>query len=455
MRFKICLEDIEQTEEDLLVSNDEIELVEPYVEDHQRMKSLDEAFESVQLLEETIAIIQQNPEGLNPAGLKLVQRNHNLACSATGIKNVGSIYPSTENLRSISARQYNTRVALEGLKDTVMRIFHAIKNAIKSVIDWFLNFFRSVDHAFKSSLKKIHTLKDYVKAQDKKLEFSPNGKFQNAVAISKLKSSSKGDVEVGMRNLEGFVDVVIKTIGQYTAKNMQQTLGIVEKIVFEKEQPITAMPSPMPDPGGFSEVNIPNYLTPKDMLSTQYEHALPGMTKPSIFDIDYTKLNKDLVYKEALNIYAQSKFFFAVDPQGLINPQEIPFLTKDKLYIFLGNMQNICEKYLLNSESFKTITEGKKKLDKLITVYLDKESKKPKEDKNQNEFNKPTDQYDKYGFKETDTDMFRFSYMIRCFNSYLDNVPVKMITNTAKLTQEALYYGIAFASDNVNALKAK
>lgn len=455
MRFKICLEDIEQTEEDLLVSNDEIELVEPYVEDHQRMKSLDEAFESVQLLEETIAIIQQNPEGLNPAGLKLVQRNHNLACSATGIKNAGSIYPSTENLRSISARQYNTKVALEGLKDTVMRIFHAIKNAIKSVIDWFFNFFRSVDHAFKSSLKKIHTLKDYVKAQEKKLEYMPNTKFQNAVAISKLKSSSKGDVELGMRNLEGFVDVVIKTIKDYTSDTMMATLGMVEKIVFEKAQPTTAIPAPMNTTRDFIETNIPSHLTPKDMVAAQYELQLPGCIRPSIFKLDESIWSKGVVYRQGLNTYSQAKFFFAVRPEDLINPQEIPFLTKDKLYIFLGNMQNICEKYLLNSESFKSITEGKKKLDKLITVYLDKESKKPKEDKEQNEFNKPTDQYDKYGFKETDTDMFRFSYMIRCFNSYLDNVPVKLITNTAKLTQEALYYGIAFASDNVNALKAK
>lgn len=455
MRFKICLEEIENTEEDLLVSNHEIELVEPYVEDHERMKSLDEAFESVALLEETISVIRQNPEGLNKAGLQLTDRTHSMVCRNMGINKTGSFYPSTESLKSYSARQRNTTIALENIKETVMRIFYAIKNAIKSVIDWFLNFFRSADHTYKTALKKIKSLKEYIRSNHSGLSDLPKSKFQNAVAISKIRSSKVGDVDSGMRNLEDFVDVVIDTTKEYTSKAMVSTLAIVEKTVFEKAQPMNAIFSPMQYPDSFVETNIPGYLPPKNMVAIQYEHILPGMSRPSSFKIDISSLTKDFVYKESLNLYMQSKFFLAIRSDDMINPQEIPFLSKDKLQLFLSTMENICEKYLFNSEVFKAITEGKKRLDKLMTIYLDKESKKPKENKEQNEYNKPTDQYDKYGFKETDSDMFRFSYMIRCFNSYLDNVPVKMITNTAKLVQEALYYGIAFASDNVNALKAK
>lgn len=457
MKFSIGLEDIEEegSSEDLLVSNSEVELVEPYVEHNQQTKAVERAFEAIRMLEDTLCIVRENHEGMTAGSLRMLNHSTSVAASLVGQPQPIKVTSSMENISSISARMRNTKVALESIKKFILDIWQAIKNAIKQVIAWLLRFFHQSTASYKKTLDKIKYLRKSLASNPGLTKETPRTKFNNAVAINKLKTTEQGEILRGVVNLKIYTDVVTKTLNEYTHKTMLATLDDAEKTLLQKKEPKTDIRNHMTLPSFFVEQFIDGYATPDFMQSYRGDLILPGSVFPAVFQISATALT-NLKYKRSLVLLANSKFFFASSVKNIATPQEVDFLDKNNLDLYLQTLEAICMDSIKNEDNVTKIVDAKKRLDQLISHFLNKESKNEEQqttvplggniDLPQNE--------DDYGFKLSDTPMFRFSFMIRSMNSYMDNLPIKMLIEHSKLVQDTLYYGLAYAADNINDLKA-
>ena len=147
----------------------------------------------------------------------------------------------------------------------------------------------------------------------------------------------------------------------------------------------------------------------------------------------------------------------ATHSKDIVTPAEVEYLDKTNLDLYLQTLEAICMDSIKNEQNVDKVVGAKKRLDQLISQFLNKEDKKsPEEESTVSESSRIelSSKEDEYGFKESDTAMFRFSFMIRSMNSYMDNLPIKMLVEHAKLVQDTLYYGLAYATDNINDLKA-
>lgn len=154
-------------------------------------RDLDNAVEAVVSLEKLRDVLQRS---LDTGGMSVTAAKATSVCleniyTTVGLKKSNTSYPALESFNSSSARKVNTKLAIEGIGQSIDRIWQAISSAINRVASRLKDKLGSLSFALKSYANQIKAIKLVI---SKAKRDKPNlaFKFTNKNAIGML--SSKG-----------------------------------------------------------------------------------------------------------------------------------------------------------------------------------------------------------------------------------------------------------------------
>lgn len=140
----------------------EAEMAEVVAADHDVVES-DQAVEDLGEVEASVESLIMSVEsaladgGLTPREAELVQHTMDASAHRVGFENR---IPSLESFGGESDRERATKVSLEGLKETIARIWQAIKNAINKAIEFVRRYFYKVFAAAPKLMARGRKLRD-------------------------------------------------------------------------------------------------------------------------------------------------------------------------------------------------------------------------------------------------------------------------------------------------------
>lgn len=126
-------------------------------ETHDQLKRAADSLESIALSMESAL----NDGGLHPQAAKFMQIAVESQLNAIGVEQ--PVIPSLESFGGMSARMRATQVSLEGIKETIAKVWEQIVAILKKLRDAAIAFFKRV-------FTSVGRLRDYLEALEKKLE---------------------------------------------------------------------------------------------------------------------------------------------------------------------------------------------------------------------------------------------------------------------------------------------
>lgn len=126
-------------------------------ETHDQLKRAADSLESIALSMESAL----NDGGLHPQAAKFMQIAVESQLNAIGVEQ--PVIPSLESFGGMSARMRATQVSLEGIKETIAKVWEQIVAILKKLRDAAIAFFKRV-------FTSVGRLRDYLEALEKKLD---------------------------------------------------------------------------------------------------------------------------------------------------------------------------------------------------------------------------------------------------------------------------------------------
>lgn len=159
-------EEVSQTVAEVIEGADEVE------ENHDEIEELDEAVDDAQGDAETLEKIQdvmeesvEKGEGLDETSAEIAEIAIESICARLGIQK--RVMPAMESFGSSNSRVVATKIALEGIKETLANIWKAIASAFQSMMNSIKAFFQKYLTALGQSKEALAKLDSAVKAFDK------------------------------------------------------------------------------------------------------------------------------------------------------------------------------------------------------------------------------------------------------------------------------------------------
>lgn len=168
-------------------------------------------------VEELLTDAVDSGEGLDTRGAQLAEIAIEAICAKVGISARGSkVFPAMEAFGSAQSRLHATKLALEGLKETAVRIWEAIKKGVAAVWNMIQNFFVGLVKNRKLMEKHLENLKGKVAA----IPAGAKPKKEKLTAGAKVFSISKAaSVETVLAILKNSADLVPAAAAAATASS--------------------------------------------------------------------------------------------------------------------------------------------------------------------------------------------------------------------------------------------
>lgn len=119
--------------------------------------------ESLGEIQEVMAESVEQGEGLPEEAAEVAEIAVESICRRLGIRNADKIMPATESFGSTNSRLAATKIAMEGISDTIRRIWEAIKAAIARAWEMIKSFFIGLAKSAPALVKHLEALKERVK----------------------------------------------------------------------------------------------------------------------------------------------------------------------------------------------------------------------------------------------------------------------------------------------------
>lgn len=164
---------------------------------------MEQTVQDADQLERHVEVLE-DAEGEGGASAEVVEATEiavEAICNRLGIYKTG--IPALESFSTKSGRARNTRIAIEGIKDTIKRIWEAVKAAFRKMVDYVKNFFKKIFDVNERMLARINKLRE--KARN--VEGTKGDKI-NGGGIGSLIPADKLDNPDAALKKDGSMDVV-------------------------------------------------------------------------------------------------------------------------------------------------------------------------------------------------------------------------------------------------------
>jgi hypothetical protein len=121
---------------------------------------MEQTVQDADQLERHVEVLE-DAEGEGGASAEVVEATEiavEAICNRLGIYKTG--IPALESFSTKSGRARNTRIAIEGIKDTIKRIWEAVKAAFRKMVDYVKNFFKKIFDVNERMLARINKLRE-------------------------------------------------------------------------------------------------------------------------------------------------------------------------------------------------------------------------------------------------------------------------------------------------------
>lgn len=196
--------------------------------------AIEEATDSADALQDITDTMEESVEegeGVDPKAAEIAEIAVEFIAARAGVRH-RSTFPAIESFGSSSSRVSATRVAVEGVKETIKKIWETIKAAIKRLWDKIKQFFLGITKNSKKLTEHLEALKKRV--QDLPAGAKPiESKLDNSSLAEKLSIKGKADMSTAKKLLEhanklpGATGKIVDEMN----KNIQRTVEVAETII--------------------------------------------------------------------------------------------------------------------------------------------------------------------------------------------------------------------------------
>lgn len=345
-----------------------LEIEESVKENDTFNTQVEEATDVVTSLEELAEQLEESLDtgGLNETASEITDIAITSLTQRVGLQPKAMV--ATEGFKSPSMRIRNTKIAIESIKETLDKIYAALKEAVARSIAWiksFISRFFPNFESYKAEIKNLHT----ALSKTTKDTADANAKFDKKSIINSLKAGSSTDIVANTKSLTGFSHMYFNFVEKERIEVVSAVKIIVENVLAEThDAPEQVLLIPEFSGTGIVKHEINGHAPELDTLESYCNvSVLPG-DSTFVAYLPNTTINIEK-YNETIR---KSKFTFVVEQDRVIDVVELPILNKTDITKLLDNLEALCDEGIKAEKTFKAFIKDKeelqKDLDKLIRL---------------------------------------------------------------------------------------
>lgn len=215
------------------------EVVEAEAEVQETGETVDEAIAAIEELSDVAEVLEgsvEEGEGLSEDAAEIAEVAVEAICNRLGYKPEKKVIPAMESFGGASSRMDATKYALEGVKETIMKIWEAIANFFKSMYEKIKGLWAQLLSGAVRLQARAKTIREKVsKAVASNLVADKETKIEVSKYLVAFNSTSGSAVK--QASLDTMVDLV-KTLGEQGKVN-SELAGLLDEVV--KSEQITGI----------------------------------------------------------------------------------------------------------------------------------------------------------------------------------------------------------------------
>lgn len=421
-----------------------LEIEESVKENDTFNSQVEEATDVVTSLEE---LAEQLEESLDTGGLNETASEITDIAITSLTRRVG-LEPkemvATEGFKSPSMRVRNTKIAIESIKETLDKIYAALKEAVARSIAWIKSFiarFFPNFESYKAEIKNLHT------ALSKTTKDTPdaNVSFDKKSIISSLKAGSSTDIVANTKSLSSFSHMYFNFVEKERTEVVSAVKTIVENVLAEThDAPEQVLLIPEFSGTGIVKHEINGHAPELDTLESYCNvSVLPGDSTFVAYlpntTIDIQKYNETI---------RKSKFTFVVEQDRVVDVVELPILNKADITKLLDNLEALCDEGIAAEKTFKAFIKDKEELQKDLDKLIRLKNEDP------NKLSKLKDKISEMANKDPNykkPSRIYYTSAISARVQMMDNTFIAGSAKLAKIMMRTTSSGISYGADCIRA----
>lgn len=172
-------------------------------------EAVDGAASDAETLEDIHEVMEQSVEkgeGLDETAAEIAEVAIESICNRLGITNA-RVMPATESFGSANSRLTATKIAMEGIQDTIRKIWEAIKAAAIRIWDKIVQFFTGVTKNVKSLESHLENLKDRVTKLDTGMK-QKGADLDNTALAKTFSDNKKADASTAKKIIDNSITLM-------------------------------------------------------------------------------------------------------------------------------------------------------------------------------------------------------------------------------------------------------